>query len=298
MKKGQKRTSYLYEDLSKRKPIAHMKLNDFTASPITNTNMIVYESGHKPVCEPGWYTFLRVYDHYLIHYILDGKGTYYTPHGTFPVSKGDLFLIRPDEAVYYIADMETPWTYYWFGFNGNDAYHIVRLCGFTEHSLVHYHGPDPELQALLHKLTYPQFSGLSREYELLGHLYEIFSLIIHRQPHPSVSNAEQYLTEAIEYIEKNYTCISLRVRDIATYIGIDRTYLYRIFDECLHTSVQDFIQQFRLDKAKGLLKYSNTSIGEIALNCGFENQSYFSTVFKKRYQLTPLQYRKKEQESV
>lgn len=289
-----KRNTYLYENLSTRKAIAHMQLNDFTTSPPTNTNMVVYESGHKAHCEPGWYTFLRVYDHYLIHYILSGKGTYYTPYGTYQIQEGDLFLIRPDEAIYYIADMENPWTYYWFGFNGNDAFKIMRLCGFTENNPVLYHGEDEKLKELLHKLVYPQFSDLSREYELLGYLYEVFALIIQRQPYPAVSNAEQYLASAISYIEQHFIQSDLRVSDIAVYVGIDRTYLYRIFSDLLHVSVQDFIQQFRLDKAKGLLKFSNTPINQIASTCGFESQAYFSTVFKKYYQMTPLQYRKKE----
>ena len=128
----------------------------------------------------------------------------------------------------------------------------------------------------------------------MGYLYEVFALIIQRQPHPAVSNAEQYLASAISYIEQHFIQSDLRVSDIAVYVGIDRTYLYRIFSDLLHVSVQDFIQQFRLDKAKGLLKFSNTPINQIASTFGFESQAYFSTVFKKYYQMTPLQYRKKE----
>lgn len=287
---------YQYEDLSKRKPIDHMKLNDFTSVSPSNTSMIVYESGHKASCKPGWHTYLRVYDHYLIHYILNGKGTYYTPHKTYSVKKGDLFLIQPDEAIHYIADTENPWTYYWFGFNGSEAHNITRLCGFSDTSLVLYYGEDPSIKELLHKLVYPEHTALSREYELLGYLYSLFSLIIQKQPHPAITNAEQYLANAIEYIEKQYTYSDLRVSDVANYIGIDRTYLYRIFYEILHISVQDFIQQFRLNRAVGLLKYSTIPINHIALSCGFDQQTYFSTVFKKHYHMTPLQYRHQEQE--
>lgn len=289
-----KKKNIMYEDLSKRMAIPHLKLNDFTTSPPTNTSMVVFESGHKSHCEPGWYTRLRVYDHYLIHYILDGKGTYYTPYGTFPVKKGDLFLIRPDEAIYYIADMDTPWTYYWFGFNGNEAFNIVKLCGFTETSPVIYYGEDTKIKELLHKLAYPECSDISREYELLGYLYSVFSLLIHNRPHPNITNAEQYLSKAMEYIQQRYIYSDLKVNDIANFVGIDRTYLYRIFNDFLHISVQDFIQQYRLEKAKGLLKFSNTPINVISYECGFENQSYFSTVFKKYFHITPLQYRKEK----
>ena len=145
--KQQKKEKYVYEDLSKRKQVLpKLKLNNFTSSPPTNIHMVVYESGHKGHCEPGWHTRLRVYDHYLIHYILDGKGLYYTPAGTYPVKKGDLFIIRPDEAIHYLADMDTPWTYYWFGFNGNEAYNIMRLCGFSEISPVIHYGDSTKIK--------------------------------------------------------------------------------------------------------------------------------------------------------
>lgn len=295
----QKRKHYVYEDLSKRKELLpQLKLNDFTISPPTNTHMAVYESGHKGYCEPGWHTRLRVYDHYLIHYILNGKGTYYTPSGSYAVNKGDLFIIRPDEAIHYQADLDTPWTYYWFGFNGNEAFDIVRLCGFTDASPVIHYGDCEKIKDLLHKLVYPKCTGISREYELLGYLYEMFSLLISKQPHPAVTKAEQYVSDAIEYIQKRYASSDLTVYDVANHIGIDRTYLYRIFYDAFHLSVQDFIQRVRLDKAKALLKFSNTSVDSIALNCGFENQAYFSTVFKKSYHVTPSQYRKREKQAV
>lgn len=290
-----KKKNYVYEDLSKRKGSIYQTLNDFTASPPTNTSMVVYESGHKVYCEPGWITTLRVYDHYLIHYILSGKGTYYTPYGTYSVSQGDLFLIRPDEAIYYIADIKDPWTYYWLGFNGNEAFNIVKLCGFTENLPVIFYGEDQKLKNLLHKLVYPEHSGLSREYELLGYLYKVFSMFIQKRPRPVITNAEQYLSDAIKYIKQQFHYSDLRVSDIANYVGIDRTYLYRIFDELLHVSIQEYIQTFRLDKAKSLLKFSNISVNEVAYSCGFESQAYFSTVFKKVVSMTPLQYRKLEQ---
>ena len=75
-------------------------------------------------------------------------------------------------------------------------------------------------------------------------------------------------------------------------MGIDRTYLYRIFYDSFQQSVQDFVLEFRLSKAKSLLKYSDSSVGLIAYSCGFENQSYFSTIFKKSFHKTPLQYSK------
>lgn len=120
----------------------------------------------------------------------------------------------------------------------------------------------------------------------------MFSVLIDTHDHQPISKSEQYLAQAVGYIQHNYSFSTLKVSDIASYVGIDRTYLYRLFQESFQLSVQNFILDFRLGKAKIMLKYSDHSVGLIASSCGFENQSYFSTIFKRRYGVTPLGYRK------
>lgn len=294
MAKTKRKNTYGYADLSTRQDNRNIKFNNFTLNPPVNTNMVVYQSGHKSVGEPGWHTKIAAYDHYIIHYILSGKGVYYTPSKTYSAGKGDLFLIKPEEIVHYQADIDNPWTYYWVGFNGSETFKTLKLCGFSDTALVRSYDLDDKLEETFHQLAYPSYSTLSREYELLGNLYQMFSLLIHTQAHQPISKSEQYLTRAVEFIEQEHSFYDLRVSDIAAYVGIDRTYLYRIFYESFQMSVQDFILEQRLKKAKSLLRYSDSSVGLIAFSCGFENQSYFSTIFKKRFGQTPLQYRKEE----
>ena len=237
---------------------------------------------------------IATYDHYIIHYITNGKGIYYTSSKTYSAYKGDFFLIKPQEIVHYQADIDDPWSYYWVGFNGSEAFKILKLCGFSDTSLIQSYDRDNKLEETLHRLAYPSYSTISREYELLGNLYHMFSLLIHTQTQQPISNSEQYLTRAVEFIEQEYSFSDLQVSDIANYVGIDRSYLYRIFYNSFQLSVQDYIIELRLKKAKSLLKYSDTIIGLITFSCGFENQSYFSTIFKKRFGQTPLQYRKEK----
>lgn len=287
-------SSIIYENLARRKDSLNTKFNNFTLNPPTNTSMTVYQSGHKSDCEPGWHTRIRTYDHYIIHYVLDGKGVYFAPEGTFPVNKRNLFLIRPDESIHYQADITTPWTYYWIGFNGNETQNILRLCGFSDTCLLRSYTVDDKLKNIMHQLAYPESQGIAREYELLGNLYQMFSLLIRTHVQHSTSKTEQYLARAIEYIQQKYSDNDLLVADIAEYVGINRSYLYRIFYDSFQMSVQDFVLKFRLSKAKSLLKYSDSPVGLIAFSCGFENQSYFSTIFKKNYHKTPLGYRKEK----
>ena len=61
-----------------------------------------------------------VRDHYLIHYIISGKGTYHVNGESISLSAGDSFLVYPNTEVTYCADNDTPWEYAWVGFTGID----------------------------------------------------------------------------------------------------------------------------------------------------------------------------------
>ena len=88
-----KNNSQKFADLSMRKSNCDIRFNNFTTDDPTTTNMMVYQSGHKFNCPPGWHTTVNTYDHYIIHYVLNGNGTYYSPSKTYSVKQGDLFLI-------------------------------------------------------------------------------------------------------------------------------------------------------------------------------------------------------------
>lgn len=56
--------------------------------------------------------------------------------------------------------------------------------------------------------------------------------------------------------------------------------------------ITDFLTQCRIEEAKRLLRTTDQSVSDIAVESGFESFSYFSTVFKKVVGMTPVQYRK------
>ncbi len=104
-----------------------------------------------------------------------------------------------------------------------------------------------------------------------------------------------YMKKAIEYIEFNYTG-KLGVQDIADYIGISRSRLYRIFMSTYGKSPMEIILEYRIRMACQLLKHSNLSIGAVAYSVGFEDNLYFSRAFKKMKGISPREFIKKTRE--
>ena len=57
--------------------------------------------------------------HFLIHFVLSGRGKLHCDQGVFDVGPGQGFLIMPDETTFYQADEKDPWFYTWIAFSGS-----------------------------------------------------------------------------------------------------------------------------------------------------------------------------------
>lgn len=81
--------------------------------------------------------------------------------------------------------------------------------------------------------------------------------------------------------------------EISSFVGLSKFYFTREFRRITGYSFVDYQKNVRCERARGLLLATDESIKEIGLRCGFENQSYFSKIFKEYSGLTPCEYRKK-----
>ena len=95
----------------------------------------------------------------------------------------------------------------------------------------------------------------------------------------------------LKYIENNYAQ-KISVADAAEIAGFSESHFMRYFKETMGTSFVEYLKDYRLTMAARLLLASDTSILSISEDVGFENLSYFNRAFKKKYQVTPSQYRK------
>ena len=101
----------------------------------------------------------------------------------------------------------------------------------------------------------------------------------------------KFLVEFELLIEKNIQDSSLSVEKLSQELGMSRVQLFRKISALTNKNVADYIADFKVLKAKALLKESNKSIAEIAYELGFNNPSYFTTFFKQKTNQTPTDFR-------
>ncbi|GGD72771.1 helix-turn-helix domain-containing protein [Paenibacillus nasutitermitis] len=85
----------------------------------------------------------------------------------------------------------------------------------------------------------------------------------------------------MQYISYNYHR-SLRITDISTYIGLDRTYFSKLFSQIMGVSPQTYLLCFRIEKSLPLLKETDLSLSEICRIVGIGDPFYYSRAFKKK----------------
>ncbi len=81
-------------------------------------------------------------------------------------------------------------------------------------------------------------------------------------------------------------------QDICSELNISKFYFSRVFKEQMGVSPYEYLINLRIGYSKTLLRSSSYDMLEIARKAGFEDCSYFISVFRKREGITPLKYRK------
>lgn len=99
----------------------------------------------------------------------------------------------------------------------------------------------------------------------------------------------------IDYIHEHYQN-SITISELADLLHFSEPYFMRYFKRHTGVTSVDYINDFRMNKAIELLMNTENSIMEIAIQVGMHNISYFNRLFKKKYEMTPKEYRKKYQE--
>lgn len=97
-----------------------------------------------------------------------------------------------------------------------------------------------------------------------------------------------------DYISKNYSDSSLSIKDISDHVHLSSSYLCTVFKTETDQTLNQYLTNFRMEKAKQLLADPRNKISEIAARVGYGDQNYFGKTFKKVVGLSPSEYREKE----
>ncbi len=258
----------------------------------TMSSLTVYRTGRQQ-CAPLESRGREIRDFYLIHLVIKGRGTFILNNHEYPVKTGDAFLIYPNVPINYIADEEDPWEFWWVGFNGTDAGFLLDATRFSlKNPVITLSDPDAfrdllaDIYAVRGNLPHETIQMTAKLYSLLSFLISDNEDILGQKQEHGTGQFQR----ACDFIAGHYGS-DISVNDVADALGICRSRLYRIFMQQISMSPQKYLTEFRIRRACILMAGSAETIKEISFKVGFNDQMYFSTVFKSVTGMTPTEFR-------
>lgn len=229
----------------------------------------------------------EIRNYYLFVLVNEGEATFFHKNGVIRLKKHDLLVMCPGEKIHYIA--ETPWSIQWVGLYGQTVEKYMRLLSIDgEDPIVEVEEYD-DMETLLDDLY--EMMGDRSEYSRcrqIALIYQFFSLLLRNSSKKSVVDIPESAKRIIDYnFNKNIT-----VKDISNMLYLSPEHLTRQFTDRYRLSPKEYLIEKRIAFAKKLLTESTACIREISNSVGYEDQLYFSRIFKKKTGLSPLEFRK------
>ena len=235
-------------------------------------------------------------DQSILIYNVGGKGLIHIGETTYELLSDQFFLIPSNVPHSYYADPKEPWSIYWIHFAGNKA---GLFSGealqpiFLERSV---HSRVNERIALFHEI----FKNLDRGFsiETLEYinlcLYHLLASFTHLDQYRLINQGrtKDYIEQSINFMLENLNR-NLKLEEIAAAIQLSVSHFSRIFANRTGHSPIDYFIQLKMQRACRLLDNTDWSITEVARESGFEDQFYFSRMFRKVMGMSPRMYRKR-----
>lgn len=237
-----------------------------------------------------------IWDCYLIHYVRRGKGTCVIDGKTYHLKKGQGFLIQPGQIGYYISDVEDEWKYCYIGFDGSKSKFYLDQAQITRENPIFKYKLKYSLSEIVRQLIAVENDIIIRETSQMSLIYNFISRLIENAQDKNMPSrysgerTEYYIELAASYMIKNYS-IKITIQDVARHVGLNASYLGSLFKAEFGVSPQEFLRNYRLDRACELMNNPMLTIGDISRSVGYEDQLQFSKIFKKTKGVSPKVFR-------
>lgn len=255
---------------------------------------------------------LHDHDFVEIVYVLEGGGVHNINGVEYPVQRGDLLYINygcthsfkiPDSMValnlmvkldYFNRELSDPK-------NVNNIFSLLALTSFEEiqseidkaSPLVSFYGEEQEeIEFLLKKIESELNNNYLGKSVFLDSCVNMLLANIFRKILVSDNKDNEIIpAEIIEYIQ-THCDEKLTLKALAEKCFYNPSYFSRLFKKAYNTTLTDFIMEQRLKKSCDLLRTTELSVDEIAIQCGFTDKTGFYNRFKQKYGCTPGDYKK------
>lgn len=256
-----------------------------------NLELCLCECGYEK-CEPFHYWGYGNKKVFSLHIVLNGKGTLFFNNKTYYPHKGQIFLLKPNDMIYYIADQTEPWEYQWISFIGTKATSGILKTILSNTPVADNITPN-EFERLFYEIKNHSSSNEFDDYTVTGYLYLLLALLIKKYPSSIHQEEVNYKTKEfnkiLHFIASNINNATL-VSDLASHFGYNRSHLYKMFKRYMDMSPKEYILALKINLACEYIISDKYPLEKIAIKLGFKDYVTFYRNFKALTGFSPNEY--------
>ncbi len=254
---------------------------------------------------------LREHRHinFEIALVLEGEGIYHTCSGLHPMKSGDVFVFSGNEPHCIVKIMQDGlklvnlhfnWQFFSRNCSACDQYPNMFFAHQKDFSNRISTENATHIRKLIHHIM-EEFSQKGAAYEsaIGGYVNLLFVALLrdhgYYTPGEKSHQAMEKIMQGVRFIDENFAR-DITLEEIAEKSGITPNYFTKLFHDCFHVRLWDYITAKRIDLAKRYLSSEeNMTILDIALSCGFHNTANFNRAFMKFAGISPSTYKQRRE---
>lgn len=246
-------------------------------------------SGWKEVSK-GYNMRFRNYPFHRLVYTLSGSASIESPGGTRTCTAGSIYGLAPKKLCDISCTSDVPWKHLYVHYAGREAGELHKRI-FRGTSVIHTVHP-ARIQTLFENIAFECIERADHHQAICNAYLRALLLKLsgenEKQDH--LSPAKKKFLQCRDYIEQNFEEI-VTISQIAEKCHISNGYLCRLFKKHAGTTPLAYAAKRKMERATWLLINTDFAIKKISLILRFDNQYYFSKVFKKAFGESPTRYR-------
>ncbi len=270
-------------------------LNNINENPLIS-DLYIYSIGYFSKANYHYIDRPNGCDQFLLIICKDGKGKVNILDKEYTLSANQFIILPPNIKHRYKADLEKPWSIYWFHFKGFKAEHIFneKKCFFKIGKI--------DLQSMnkCFNLFEEIYSILKQELTRINLIRAnycftyLISCLIYEETNETHNYKSEYngsiINRSIYYMNQNINN-NISLEEISHFLNYSPSHFYRKFIKEIGMSPMKYFKKMKIEKACTLLNKSNLKINQISSLLGYKDPLYFSRVFSKEKGVSPEKFR-------
>lgn len=234
---------------------------------------------------------------YILIYVSNGSGVVTIEKEDFELIKNEFIIIPKNIPHHYHTHEKDAWTIYWVHFNGKKAdllsKHFGERIALSAHQTTQEDYRTGLFKDLIHTLSMGYVKS-HLEYAHFG-LHQLLASFLypdHFMHYRQVQDMD-VISQSISFMRSQIGG-SLTLQQLASQSGLSVAHYSKLFTQKTGFSPIDHFIQLKIQYACQLLDISQMYVKEIAHRVGYDDPYYFSRIFKKVMQMSPMEYRKRD----